>query len=204
MLDRIGEASRDLITTINDIVWAMNPKNDQFENIALRMQLFAADLLVSKDVLIDFQADERLNTLNLDVEKRKQLYLIFKEAVNNVYKYAACSTLKTQIELRENNICMTIVDNGKGFDLCHSKNGNGLLSMAERAKILRGSLDIQSQLNKGTTVKLCFPIEDKSELEKLPESVVETIEKVSKFDFHSVEMSKFWSSKILPKWTNLF
>ncbi len=160
VLEQIGSASRHLVDVINDIVWAMNPKNDQFENITIRMRLFAADLLMSKDVNIDFEADERLNTINLDVEKRKHFYLIFKEAVNNVYKYAQCSTLKIKLSLDENNIQMTIKDNGKGFDSLNPKNGNGLLSMQERAKILRGSLYVLSEKNKGTSLELCFPIED--------------------------------------------
>jgi signal transduction histidine kinase len=167
MLERIGEASRDLVTTINDIVWAVNPKNDQFENIILRMRLFAADLLMPKNVDLDFQTEEQLNAINLSVDKRKQFYLVFKEAVNNIYKYAQCSVLKIQIERSGENICMTITDNGTGFDLSCPKNGNGLQSMHERAKILRGVLLIDSQLNKGTRLHLCFPIDDK-DLDKQP------------------------------------
>jgi signal transduction histidine kinase len=158
LLDRIGESSRDLVSTINDIVWAINPQNDKFENIALKMHLFAADLLMPEDVDLDFQADTQLNDVNLSLEERKQFYLIFKEAINNVYKYAECSTLKVHLELCEKDICMSIVDNGKGFDIAHPKQGNGLKSMAERAKLLRGSLVIDSALGKGTIVKLCFPI----------------------------------------------
>jgi signal transduction histidine kinase len=159
ILERIGDSSRDLVSTINDIVWAINPQNDKFENIALKMRLFAADLLMPKDVDLDFQADTQLNDVNLSLEERKQFYLIFKEAINNVYKSAECSTLKVHLELCEKDICMTIIDNGKGFDTTHPKQGNGLKSMAERAKILRGSLEINSEFGKGTRVKLRFPIE---------------------------------------------
>jgi signal transduction histidine kinase len=159
ILERIGDSSRDLVSTINDIVWAINPQNDKFENIALKMRLFAADLLMPEDVDFDFQADTSLNDVNLSLEQRKQFYLIFKEAINNVYKSAECSTLKVHLELCEKNICMTIVDNGKGFDTQNPKQGNGLKSMAERAKILRGVLEIYSESGKGTRVKLRFPIE---------------------------------------------
>jgi signal transduction histidine kinase len=166
LLERIGEASRDLVTTINDIVWAVNPKNDQFENIVLRMRLFAADLLVQKNVLIDFQEDENLNTVNLNIEQRKHFYLIFKEAINNIYKYAECTSVNINLELCESAICITIADNGRGFDLANPKNGNGLQTMQERAKILRGVLTIDSVLEKGTRVFLSFPIENKIENKK--------------------------------------
>jgi signal transduction histidine kinase len=159
LLDRIGDASRELVSTINDIVWAINPQNDKFESIALKMRLFAADLMMPKDVDLDFQADTSLNSVNLSLEQRKQFYLIFKEAINNVYKYAECSTLKVHLEWCETEICMTIIDNGNGFDTVHPKQGNGLKSMAERAKILRGVLEINSELEKGTTIKLRFPIQ---------------------------------------------
>jgi signal transduction histidine kinase len=160
LLNKIGDSSRELVSTINDIVWAINPQNDKFENIALRMRLFAADLLMPKDVDLDFQADTALNKINLSLEQRKQFYLIFKEAINNVFKSAECSALKVQLELCDDAICMTIADNGKGFDTQAPKRGNGLSSMAERAKILRGVLEIESSLEKGTTVKLRFPFDE--------------------------------------------
>jgi signal transduction histidine kinase len=211
MLERIGEASRDLVTTINDIVWAVNPKNDQFENITLRMRLFAADLLMPKNVDIDFQAEEQLNAINLSVDKRKQFYLVFKEAVNNVYKYAACSTLEIHITLCGDAICMTIADNGKGFDLQNPKNGNGLQSMQERTKILRGVLSFESALDKGTKLSLCFPIEEeededenKNKNEKLPESVVQDSFETPNFVFQKSEAFRFWFSKTLPRLAHLF
>lgn len=181
ILARIGEASRDLVTTINDIVWAVNPKNDQFENITLRMRLFAADLLMPKNVLIDFEADKRLNNVNLTIEQRKHFYLIFKEAINNVYKYADCNKLNIHIELCDTHICMTIADNGHGFDMSNHSKGNGLQTMQERTEILRGVLSIASALNEGTRLFLNFPIEDKND--KLLESVVQDTTKGWKFMF---------------------
>ena len=159
-LERIGEASRHLIDSVNDIVWSVNPQNDKFENIILRMRLFAADLMMPKNVAINFEADERLNALNLSVEKRKHFYLIYKEAINNVFKYAECSTLNIQIALSECEITLFIQDNGKGFDPQNPQIGNGLKSMSDRAEILRGGIVIDSMAAKGTTIKLHFPIED--------------------------------------------
>ena len=165
VLNRIGDASRSLVDTINDIVWVINPKNDKFEDIILRMRLFAADLLMTKNVDIDFTVDEQLDKVNLSVEQRKQFYLIFKEAINNVFKYAECRTLKIKIELDGSLIKMSIVDNGKGFDISNPKNGNGLKTMRERAEILsKGLLTenkgivIESQIGQGTIIKMEMPI----------------------------------------------
>ncbi len=156
-INRIGVSSRYLIDSINDIVWAVNPKNDVFENITTKMRLFAADLLIQNDVAIDFYVDGNLNTLNLSVEARKHFYLIFKEAINNIYKHAKCTEVKTRIELVGDKISMTISDDGIGFDSSKVQQGNGQISMQNRAKKLNGTLEIQSQSNKGTNLKLIFP-----------------------------------------------
>jgi signal transduction histidine kinase len=160
ILNRIGDASRQLIEVINDIVWVVNPQNDRFENIVVKMRLFAADLLMPKNVKIDFDAHERLNRLNLSIEQRKHFYLIFKEAVNNVFKYADCTRLNIFIELKNGDICLIIADNGRGFAVSEQNQGNGLKTMQKRAAILRGPLSVTSELGEGTTVLLNFPVNE--------------------------------------------
>ncbi|NJN33526.1 MAG: hypothetical protein HC817_03995 [Saprospiraceae bacterium] len=139
VLKRIGDASRSLIDSINDIVWVTNPKNDKFEDITLRMRLFAADLLMPKNVNIYFNFDPELDKIELTVEQRKHFYLVFKEVINNIFKYAVCNTVDIHIEKSESSIKMNISDNGIGFDVLNPKNGNGLKTMRERAEILRGA-----------------------------------------------------------------
>ncbi len=158
ILEKIGQTSRDLISNLNDIVWAVNPKNDQFDNIVLRMRLFAADLLMSKNINIDFDIDDKVSDMTLGIEKRKHFFLIFKEAVNNVYKYADCSELHIHIHNCNGNICMDITDNGKGFDIKNVTPGTGLHSMKERAKLLNGQLIIESSPGKGMQLYLSFPV----------------------------------------------
>jgi signal transduction histidine kinase len=159
ILTRIGDASRHLIDVINDIVWVVNPKNDRFENVILRMRLFAADLLMPNNIALNFKADDALNQVQLSIEQRKHFYLIFKEAVNNVFKYANCRELNIDITLSKSSICMHIIDNGQGFDILNPKVGNGLKNMEKRAAILRGPLFIDSKEGHGTTINLCFPID---------------------------------------------
>ena len=157
ILERIGDASRHLIEVMNDIVWVVNPQNDKFENVILRMRLFAAELLMPNNIQLHFNADEQLNQAHLSIEQRKHFYLIFKEAVNNVFKYAHCSQLNIDITISKSTIYLLIADNGQGFDALNPKNGNGLKNMQKRADILRGTIVIESQGNKGTTIKLNFP-----------------------------------------------
>src|SRR5689334_17077105 len=87
-LDQIGEASRRIIDAMSDIVWTINPKNDTFENIILRMRSLSYNLMKAKNIEHTFRADEDMVTMKLSMEARRNFFLIFKEAVNNLVKYS--------------------------------------------------------------------------------------------------------------------
>lgn len=160
ILENIGESARQLIGSMNDIVWAINPENDEFENITERMRFFAAQLIMTQDITLQFEADARLNEVNLSIEQRKNFYLILKEAVNNVYKYAGCKTLSVKIQQKNGNIEMQITDDGCGFDCKNCTGGNGMKTMKHRAEKLTGTLKINSEIGKGTELNLTFPIQE--------------------------------------------
>ncbi len=151
----MGSASRSMIDRMNDIVWAINPKNDEFENILQRMQYFAAELLAAKNILLHFDVDKDMQKIKLPMEKRKNFYLIYKEAINNAYKYAEGKNVNVSIAEKDNSLIMIITDNGNGFDMdSKSVNGNGLGNMKTRAEEIHAKLDITSWPGKGTRVYL--------------------------------------------------
>src|SRR5690606_367537 len=88
MLETIEESSRKMLDAMADIVWTINPENDQFEKIILRMRNFAYEVLGAKGIDFEFVADDEVEKLKLLMDVRKNLYLIFKEAVNNMIKYS--------------------------------------------------------------------------------------------------------------------
>ena len=88
LLNSIGENTSSIQENMSDIVWAVNSKNDRFENIALRMNRFAAEMLEAKNTILDFKSDASLSTLKLAMIQRKNFYFFFKEAINNAAKYA--------------------------------------------------------------------------------------------------------------------
>src|SRR5450432_214480 len=158
LLEKMGNASRNMIDTMSDIVWAINPENDNFESTMLRMQYFAGELLSGKNIFLQFVAEENVRFIKLPIKKRKNLYLIFKEAINNAYKYSDCKTVNVNISAREGNITMIITDDGKGFELTgRSSGGNGLLNMHIRAKEIGAKVSIQSWPMKGTRIELQVP-----------------------------------------------
>ncbi|HWB27254.1 MAG TPA: ATP-binding protein [Chitinophagaceae bacterium] len=155
LLDNMGVASRGMIDRMNDIVWAINPKNDDFENVLERMRFFAGELLSGKNILLEFEVDEKVKRTRFSMQERKNIYLIYKEAVNNAYKYSGGNSVRVQIQKEGYNFTMVIEDNGGGFKT-ERKNGggNGLANMRNRATEIGGRLNITSSLEKGTTIQL--------------------------------------------------
>jgi signal transduction histidine kinase len=154
MLETIGESSRKMLDAMADIVWTINPDNDQFEKIILRMKSFAYELLGAKNIDFEFITDNEVEKINVPMEVRKNLYLIFKEATNNIVKYAQANKAMFAINGEKNNLTMMIQDNGKGFDLTKSTEGNGLKNIKKRANEIGAKLKIDSLPGNGTKIQL--------------------------------------------------
>jgi len=153
-LDMIGVNSRKIIESMSDIVWTINPENDSFEKIIVRMRSFAYQLLKAKKVEYTFEVDEKLNSIALPMQVRKNFYLVFKEAITNVVKYSEAS--RVSIDLFEKNriIMLRIRDNGKGIPVNAQTLGNGLMNMTRRAKEISAELNIISANGGGTEIEL--------------------------------------------------
>lgn len=161
LLDSIAEISRESVAAMNDIVWAINPEHDSLLDLTSRMRRHAEEVFTTRDIRLEFEAPGDAGQLKLEIETRRDLYLIFKEAVNNAARHAACSAVSIQIQASATHIQLTVRDNGKGFDprtpdKIHSE-GNGLLSMRNRARALGGKLTIESSPGAGSEVRLMLP-----------------------------------------------
>jgi len=153
-LEHIGDASRKIIEVMSDIVWTINPNNDTFENIISRMGTLAYNLLKAKNIEHTFQADESLNETKLSLESRRNFYLIFKEALNNLVKYSQARRASITLTYENGFIKLTVRDNGIGFDDAQTSKGNGLLNMKTRAQEMKAQLKIESVKGNGTNVEL--------------------------------------------------
>ena len=153
-LDMIGENSRKIIDSMSDIVWMINPRNDSFDKIIFRMRSLTYDLLKTKKIECLFKYDEALNEISLPMGMRRNIYLIFKEALNNIIKYSNATRASIKMLHEKNNIILLISDNGIGFDHSVSHNGNGLSNMAQRAAEIGAKLNIESEQGVGTNIEL--------------------------------------------------
>jgi signal transduction histidine kinase len=157
-LSKIALHSSQMMENMSDIVWSINPKNDTLEQVVLKMKEFAFEILEPKEITHTFQIDNNLAQLKLDVAKRKNLFLIFKEAINNAAKYSEGSSVSISLSVTHHKIQLSIKDNGKGFEEELVKRGNGLINMKERAASMGGKLSQHSTPGNGTEIHLEIPI----------------------------------------------
>lgn len=161
-LEKISITSSEMISEMNDIVWAINPRNDNMATILQRMESFARPLLASQEVKFHFSYDLSVQHQHLEMTKRKNFYLIFKEAINNALKYSGCKNIWVDIHLQHHQLMLVVKDDGTGFDVKKSKSmntlsGNGMRNMEMRSKEMKGGCNVLSG-ETGTTVTLNFPI----------------------------------------------
>jgi ligand-binding sensor domain-containing protein/two-component sensor histidine kinase len=153
-LDKISDNSEEMLGKMSDIVWAINPQNDTFEKMMGRLRDYSKYLTATRGINLHFESGKELQRNNLNMQQRKNIYLICKEAINNAVKYADCHNLKFTFENNDHHFNIFIQDDGKGFNTQTDFEGNGLKNMRSRAEEIKARLEIYSEENKGTDIKL--------------------------------------------------
>ncbi|HMG33455.1 MAG TPA: two-component regulator propeller domain-containing protein [Blastocatellia bacterium] len=158
-LSRISRISIESMEALSDIVWAVNPQKDHVFDLTQRMRRLAGDIFTSREIEFNFVAPLDGQNKKIEPETRRQVFLIFKEGVNNIVRHASCT--KTEIELRIEAgwLVLNLRDNGTGFEPQRDNEGNGLESMRARAKRLGGRLDVTSPRGEGTALALRVPFD---------------------------------------------
>ena len=158
-LKNAGADIENIRENLGDIVWNLNPRfDDDLSGLFIRMKRYAADMLEGKNIIphFHFPPDALCNQLNM--KYRKDLYLIFKEAINNMAKYSAANNGSVLVEIIGNTLQVRVSDDGIGFDPRKRTSGNGLHNISQRAKACKGEIGITSIRNKGTTITLKIPL----------------------------------------------
>lgn len=151
---RIAEQSSLMMENMTDMVWSINPVNDSLDKVVVKMKVFTSEILEPKNIGYHFSDDESLKGISMDADKRKNLFLIFKEAINNAAKYSGATKIEITLQQTGKKLKMTVVDNGSGFDERSVKRGNGLGNMHARAKELSAQFKLTSIVNSGTHIEL--------------------------------------------------
>lgn len=160
-MTRISNNSSRIMEAMDDIVWSISPANDSMRKITARMKEFAGNLLEASDIEYSFQVDDVVKEMSFDMEWRREIFLVFKEAITNIVKYAHCTQVHIKLQKQKGHLVMTIADNGRGFSQdteSSSLRGNGIKNMRKRAAAMNSSLEITSVPHTGTSVTLKVPL----------------------------------------------
>ena len=157
-VERIGHLSRDLLESMSDIVWAIQPLRDRFSDLKHRMHRFAADVLSTRNIEMHWDVESAERDLDLDAELRRQVYLVFKESINNIARHSGATTAYVRLRLTGCQLMLEVSDNGCGVERWDGPDGNGLRSMKMRAAGLGGTLEVRSAGGQGTTIVLHAPL----------------------------------------------
>src|SRR5262249_54562312 len=120
-LKEIGDTARTLVDSMSDIVWSIDPRLDNLGSVVLRARQFAADVLESKGIHLDFQIPPELETLKLRPEQRRHMLLILKEAMNNAASHAHCALVSLSLSSAGHQVKAEICDDGCGFKIGQSE-----------------------------------------------------------------------------------
>ena len=158
MLDKISFLSIQTMESVDEIVWSLDPQHDSFTEIVARMRLMGGELLESQNIHFAFLIEGDLARCNIAIDRRNDFYMIYKEAINNIIKYAKCKNVSANLIISKNEIILRIIDDGVGFNLSQPINGNGLRNFKARARNLKGKLNVESKINAGTRIELHIPV----------------------------------------------
>lgn len=160
-LDRLVEVSRGLVTALDEIVWAVNPRYDSVAGLAEYFSLFAQRFLDPSGIRCRPKISESVVEHPLNSNQRHGVFLAFKEALNNIARHSQASEVLLSIDVVEDSLRVRLCDNGCGFDVAvnPSSGSDGLVSMTDRMAKLGGRCDISATKGEGTTVELRLPLE---------------------------------------------
>ena len=149
-LARIAETARDTVECISDIVWSIRPQKEG--DLLQRIRRVGSDALTSRQIDVSFDFSEEVRHLAPDPNTRRQVYLIYKEAVHNTVRHSRATAVAISMRVDGCNLVLKVADNGKGME--SPEEGNGLPGMRARAASLNGRLAIRSGAGTGTEVEL--------------------------------------------------
>jgi len=157
-LSRVAGSSRDMVSRLNVIVWALNPKYDNLESLVAYLRHYFGEYLENLGFRFSTDVPDMIPDLAITPDKRKNILYAIQEAVHNAVKHGSCSEIGLVVKLSRQIMEITVTDNGKGFDPNKTGSlGNGLNNMKKRAENLGGTCVIESFPGNGT--KVCFTFE---------------------------------------------
>lgn len=161
MMTTIGEEARYLVEATSDLVWSVDPSQDDLQNLLVRLRRFAVDLLEAKGMRLEFEAPADAAAVPLSPESRRGLYLMLKEAIHNAARHSRGSLARVRIEVRDGEVFGVVEDDGIGLSPARESTaggGRGLGGLQTRARALGGAAAAASLPEGGTRISIRVPL----------------------------------------------
>jgi signal transduction histidine kinase/streptogramin lyase len=157
LLHQIGENSRESLENIRDVIWSTQSGFDTIESLQSKIIKFGEQYCESSNIHFSHEIKNEKSTIFIPPDKRRHLYLICKETVNNAIRHAGCRNIHLTFEVSKTDISIKITDDGKGFDIHALQSGNGLRNIKERAHFINAKIIIQTNYGEGTSIQIICP-----------------------------------------------
>ena len=170
-IESIAQTSRELLQTMDEIVWVVNPRNDTLENLVAYLGHYAVEYFQNTRIECELRLPQEIPHCPLSSEMRHNLFLTFEEALNNVLKHSAATKVKVEMSLHTHECEIKIIDNGKGFEVPVAmatvpprggRGGNGLKNMSQRLTAIGGECLVFSRPGDGTTLTMRIRLNQKT------------------------------------------
>lgn len=171
-LSSIAGLSRELVDSMSDIVWAINPTKDHLSDLSQRMRHFVSDVCTARQIDFKFRTPPADCDIAVGANIRREVFLLFKEAVNNMVRHSGCSEADLEFRLTDAGLVLRIRDNGRGFAVDAASDGHGLRSMRERTAGLGGHMEVESGPGAGSTLTFTIPLTDRGHVDAAPPNAV--------------------------------
>jgi ligand-binding sensor domain-containing protein/two-component sensor histidine kinase len=157
-LNRITEEVTATSQALNDIIWSVNIRNDSREETLARMRRYAAELFDNSNTTCHLNLDETVAGKKLNMEQRKDVYMIYKESMNNIVKHASANNVWIDAQWQNGKLHLKIKDDGRGFDPSVVTDSNGLKNIRSRTGKWKGSTSIKTAPGNGTLIEIIIPL----------------------------------------------
>jgi signal transduction histidine kinase len=144
IFEQIGQSARKMVNEVHDTIWMIQPQHNESAKMWQKAYQAAADAVLNKNIKLHFTIAEYAENVPLDLELRKNMYLLIKECVANAVKHAGCKNIWINYRVNQPTLILTIRDDGKGFDPDSMHSGTGLINIKKRVRHCRGDVGIQS------------------------------------------------------------
>ncbi|HEY4416784.1 MAG TPA: ATP-binding protein [Verrucomicrobiae bacterium] len=158
-LNQITQMARSLVSSLDEIVWAVNPHYDSVGSLVSYFSLYAESFLNLAGITCRLQVAKEIPQYPLDSKQRHGVFCVFRETLNNVIRHAHATEVQIVLEVTDGKLVLAVIDNGSGFEFAPEAPGkDGLASLRQRMQELGGVCQITSQPGRGTAVQISLPL----------------------------------------------